>query len=312
MIVQSSRPAGGGIAGKLRHAVWGPTSTRIRQSRLLRDPAIAVYRAAARLALTGPPPKVLANSIPKSGTHLLTQLLGEVPALWFSGVHFIGEQFRADLDRPGDRLGEFDAAGLATLLAKIRTGQYATSHLPAGPGIADELARAGFVHLLIVRDPRDIVVSRAFYLTKATRLQVQPRFAALPTDSDRLMAAIRGLPATETERAVPSIGERLDRYRAWLTDPSVCVVRFEDLVGPMGGGSEPAQYESIRRILDTCNRPADEAAVRRIAGRVYAKHSATFRRGAIGDWRNHLTDEHLAAFAEVAPDGLRTYGYVEE
>lgn len=311
MTVPPSPPASGGVAGKLRQAVWGPTSTKIRQNQLLREPAVAAYRAAARLVLTGPPPKVLANSIPKSGTHLLTQLLGEVPKLWFSGMHFIGEQFRADLHRPGDRLGDFEAAGLARLLSRVRTGQYVTSHLPAEPGAAAELARLGFVHLLIIRDPRDVVVSRAFYLTSQTRLHPQQRFAALPTDSARLMAAIRGLPATDDERAVPSIGERLERYRPWLTDASVCLIRFEELVGPMGNGSEQAQHESIRRVLQTCDRPTDDATVRRIAGRIYARHSATFRRGTIGDWRNHLSDKHLAAFAEVAPGALAAYGYGE-
>ena len=309
MSVESGSPASGGVGGRLRQAVWGPTSTRIRKSRLLREPAITAYRAAAQLVLTGPPPKVLANSIPKSGTHLLTQLLGEVRALWFSGVHFIGDEFKSDLDRADDRLGSFDPAALGRRLSRIRNGQYVTSHLPAEPGAAAELARLGFVHLLIIRDPRDVVVSRAFYLAGQTRLEAQPRFAALASDSDRLMASIRGLPATETLRAVPSMGERLERYRPWLSDPAVCLVRFEDLVGPLGNGSQDAQYESIRQVLDTCRRPTDDASVRRIAGRIYAKHSATFRRGTIGDWRNHLTDEHLAAFAEVAPGALAAYGY---
>jgi len=42
---------------------------------------------------------------------------------------------------------------------------------------------------------------------------------------------------------------------------------------------------------------------------VHAKGSATLRRGVIGDWQNHFTDEHRVAFTEVAGRQLVELGY---
>jgi hypothetical protein len=293
---------------RLRQAVWGPTSSRIRRTTSLREPAIKAYRSIARAALTGPPPKVFANSVPKAGTHLLTQLLAEVPQLWFTGDHVIRKDFyRPAPPAPGRGLDEFNAA-FAARMAKIRDGQYLTAHLGAIPGVQDTLDRLGFVHLLMIRDPRDIIVSRAFYRAKNERLDTHEWFANLD-DEARLMAAITGGDARDSGEPLLSIASRLERYLPWLDDPRVVVMRFEDLVGAAGGGTEQAQRDTIRRVLAACRRPDDDVTVERIAEKVFNTRSATFRRGAIGDWRNHLGQAHLDALERVAPGAVAAFGY---
>jgi hypothetical protein len=176
------------------------------------------------------------------------------------------------------------------------------------PGVQATLDRLGFVHLLMIRDPRDVVVSRAFYRASNERLDSQSWFSGLD-EHERMMIAITGAEAPDGTSPLPSIAQRLERYRPWLDDPSVCVVRFEDLVGPRGGGSEQAQHDTIRRVLTLCRRDSSDTTVRRLADRTFGAHSATFRRGMIGDWTNHLTAEHLAALDRVAPGAVAAFGY---
>jgi hypothetical protein len=296
-------------SSRLQRAVWGPTSTKIRRSNWLRRPAAASYRAVARAVLKGEPPKVLANSIPKSGTHLLTQLLSGVPDLKFSGVHLSDRAFCADRDQLGDGLGAVDLPAFVRLISRTRDGQYLTGHVRALPGVPETLREQGFRTLFMIRDPRDVVVSLAFYLSSTPKLHAYEWFSRMSGPEERIMAAITGLPAREGKPVVTSVGHRLSFYRGWLEDPSTCVIRFEDLVGPSGGGTEQAQRQSVRRVLVHCDRDSSEELVGQLAAAAFARHTTTFRRGTIGDWRNHLTEEHLAAFDDVAPGLLEVYGY---
>ena len=254
---------------------------------------------------------MLSNSVPKAGTHLLTQLLGEVPRLHFSGVHVTRKNFLPEASAPGvepdDVLDEFRAA-FAHSMSRIRNGQFLTAHLGHTPGLTEILQQQGFVHLLMIRDPRDIVVSRAFYRSREEKLNAHEDFAAM-SDDDRLMAAITGLPATDARAELLPVGARFERHRAWLADPSVEIIRFEDLVGPEGGGSAERQHDAVRRVLTACRRDASDAAIALLSQKVFARHSATFRSGRIGGWREHLTSEHLAEFERLAPGALADLGY---
>lgn len=291
-----------------REAVWGARSTQIRQNKRLRRPAIAAYRGIARTVLVARPPKVFANSIPKAGTHLLTSLLGQVPALWFSGVHMIDKDYRADLHEPMDGLGDLDLAAFARGMGKIRNGQYLTAHCGALPGIPDTLHEQGFRPLLMIRDPRDIVVSMAFYFARNQRLHMHETFRDMD-EGARFEAIITGLPGRGGNPPVPSIEQRLGKYQDWLTDERTVVVRFEELVGSAGGGSDEAQHAAVKNVLQHCNRYQDEAQVDSVARATFAPHSATFRKGRIGDWSNHLTQQHLDLLEEVAPGQVRAFGY---
>jgi hypothetical protein len=234
--------------------------------------------------------------------------MSEVPQMWFTGDHVIRKDFYAAAHpTPGQGLDEFNAA-FAARMGKIRDGQYVTAHLGAIPGLQDTLTRLGFAHLLMIRDPRDVIVSRAFYRAKNERLDTHEWFAKLDDDT-RLMTSITGADAPDGGEPLASIAARLERFRPWLDEPSVVVIRFEDLVGSAGGGSDDAQRAAIRRVLTACRRDNDDATVDRIAGKVFSTRSATFRRGAIGDWRNHLTQEHLTELERVAPGAVAAFGY---
>ena len=45
------------------------------------------------------------------------------------------------------------------------------------------------------------------------------------------------------------------------------------------------------------------------SGKAFSAHAATFRKGEIGDWRNHFAPEHEQAYLASAGEHLAAYGY---
>ena len=191
---------------------------------------------------------------------------------------------------------------------------FATAHARFHPGFSDLIEELGFKQILLLRDPRDVAVSHSFYLLKDTLHQHHEYYAkTLKSDEERLMASIRGFKTGEgVGETVPSMGESYGRYLRWMESPATLAVRFEELVGVSGGGSETRQLDEIRRIGKFVGRPLDTNATRRIAEGMYGKGSLTFRKGQAGDWRNHFTDDHREAFKQVGGDLLVRLGYEDD
>jgi hypothetical protein len=279
-----------------------------RHAGVKRRAVVPAYRAVARANVFLPAPRVFANSFPKGGTHLLSALLGELPRMMFSGVHCAAGDFTGGADRAEP--GNLDWQALRRTLGRVNRGQFMTAHFPYVEGLAQELDRLGYRSLLILRDPRDVVVSAQHYVTKMTAHDLHRRFTEqYRTADERIAATIAGFPADEYGRGQDSIAERLERYLPWLSTPGVLVVRFEDLVGAAGGGSrerQDAAVEAVGRHVDRALRPDQ---VRAVAGRVWSDKSSTFREGRIGGWRDKLTPEQIALFKDVAGDQLIALGY---
>lgn len=284
----------------------------LRENPSIRRVAIPAYKKLTSLMVFGRGPRVLVNSLPKAGTHVVTSLLRHVPGMMHSGRHFVFDDFRTTVERPpvwGD-VPEVDWQRLESMFAALNRGQFMTAHCPAEPALLDVVERRDFRTLFIIRDPRDIVVSSAFYISRLKRHIMHDRYEQLfATDEERIMATITGFPSDDDGRGAESIGSKLTRYMPWLQAPSVHTCRFESLIGPAGGGSRSDQLSEVESILRFLGRPSGSQEVEELAGRVWSQHSPTFRRGSIGDWANHFTDEHKAAFKEIAGSHLITLGY---
>jgi sulfotransferase family protein len=287
-----------------------PTLTKLiaRHETVKRRAAVPAYRAVARVAVFLPGPRVFANSFPKAGTHLLSTLLGELPRMMFSGVHRSeGDYVDGEARRDGSNL---DWARLRRTLERVNKGQYATGHFPYVPGLPELLDELGYRSLVMIRDPRDVVVSAQHYVQEMSGHDLHRRFSERYTTADeRIAATITGFDADEYGRGQASIGDRLERFVPWLTTPGVRVVRFEDLIGAAGGGSREAQERAVADIARHAGRELDPARVAAIADRVWSDRSSTFRQGRAGGWRERLTPEHVRLFKEHAGRALIELGY---
>src|SRR5512140_1958237 len=170
-------------------------------------------------------PILLSISFPKSGTHLLDQiLLGFSKAAPFATrLH----SFYAEYD--GDTGRKRSEAETRAWLDSLRPLDIASAHLFATPLTMGRVATPAFVPYFIFRDPRDVVVSHVFYVTDMERRHVHHEYyASLPDFNSRLEVSILGRPDAGME--FPDIAGRFAPYLGWLDEPCVLKIHFEQLV----------------------------------------------------------------------------------
>jgi len=246
-------------------------------------------------------PRVFANSVPKSGTNLLLQCLSQFPTLRPSFTHVEMNQNRHD-----------GTAELEHKVASTGRGEYSSGHVFYTDENAAILEANDIRSLLIVRDPRDVATSHYHYVTeKNTSHRLNDYYTNLPDDDERLMASIRGVDGEHTADGDPleSIGGWMDNFLGWMETEYTQVIRFEDLIGPRGGGDREAQVDTVRTIGRHLGVDLSSSEVRLITENTFSTDSSTFRKGLIGDWRNHFTDEHVAVFKQEAGDWLVELDY---
>jgi len=251
-------------------------------------------------------PVLFGNSFPKSGTHLLTQILvgfaqlgpvvesGLPPVLTFEG--------ESGAPRP--------LAAILADLGRLLPGDIGYGHLHALPEIQTALCREGVAPYFIYRDPRDVVVSHVFYVTDINNRHVHHGYYVneLPDFAARLRVSILGRP--ELDAPFPDIRARFAPYLPWLERPEVLPLRYEDLLdepdaqlGRILAHAEERGFVSAR---------GTEESVRALAAAIDPSRSPTFRAGKAGGWREHFQAEHKALFKDVSGDLLVRLGYEKD
>jgi hypothetical protein len=248
-------------------------------------------------------PILFANSFPKSGTHLLVQVLqgftqlgpavnsGLPPILTFEGT--------TGVPRP--------ARKIQADLKRLLPGDIAYGHLHAVPETVSILCKTGVAPYFIYRDPRDVVVSHVYYVTDIATDHVHHQYYrnVLQTFEERLQTSILGRP--EVEIPFPNIRERFSPYLNWLEQQEVLSLRFEDFI--------ENQNLTLNRVIDHAQQrgfplktPKDEA-VHILSQTIKPKKSPTFRKGEIGNWRKRFSGNHKKTFKDVTGDLLILLGY---
>lgn len=279
----------------------------------LRPAAIAAYRGFVRATSPRSGPRVFVNSMPKSGTHLAMSLLDAFPGFRFSGRHVAFSEIEALDGPPRGPLPPHAIAGRDALvheLDRVPGRSYMTGHLAYDRDLAAALESSDARLVLFIRDPRAVVVSMARYFRTNPRhnlhATVQRRF---PDDEELRTAVIEGFEADDHARRCVPMRQRLELFAPWLEEPGALVLRFEDLVGPRGGGSEAAQADAVARLAAHVGADLDADAVRHVAQRAFDPRSATFREGRIDGWRAHLTTSQLSRLEDECGEAARLLGY---
>lgn len=292
---------------------------KTKNARALRQLGVRAYSSALRANVFLSPPRVLLIGPAKSGTHLLSDCLSLMPRMMFSGRHFALTEYVKHTDDPWEtqplhikQQAELDEPRLKRFLKGCPQGMFVTAHSIFHPRLHDLATELDFKRIVLLRDPRDVVVSFALSPMKRESWHHHHKqfTEVLKTDDERIMAAIRGFDRNDsTDAPLASIGEVFRGYIGWLEDPSTLKVRFEDLVGPRGGGDSKKQLAEIERLGNFVNRPLQGDQARRIAQKMYGQGSLTYRKGQAGGWQGHFTEAHHRAFQEVAGDVLTRLGY---
>ena len=283
----------------------------ITKNRFFRKIGIPVYRLYASRCRSLPGPRVLALSMPKAGTHLLGKLLATLPDMMFSGLHLDDNHIFPNADVGHWVEQELDRRTLRKTAQSCLPGQYMTGHFPHTDAVAETLANCNIHPVLILRDPRDVAVSYAHYVSREPRHAHYRYFnSGLKTVDDKIMASIRGFSKSESgTRGLLSIGQLIEDYVPWARSPNVTVCSFERLVGSSGGGDDRQQLAEVKKIAEAVNRPLGGEQLNEISQKVFTRKSRTFRKGQIGDWSNSFTREHKEVFKEIAGQQLIELGY---
>ncbi len=261
-------------------------------------------RAAARArwgSLNGP--ALFGNSFPKSGTHLLTQVLEAFATLGPAVVSGLPPVITFDGPTGQPR----PLSAILADLARLQPGDIGYGHLHAEPEIQAALCAPGRAAFFILRDPRDVVVSHVHYVTEMEPNHVHHRYynEELHTFEDRLRVSILGLPHLAVP--FPDIAARFAPYLGWLARPEVLTLRYEDfLAEPEATLGRVFDHAVGRGFTSRLDRPA---AIARLHAAMDPHRSPTFRSGKAGGWRAAFTPEITALFKETSGDLLVRLGY---
>jgi hypothetical protein len=246
-------------------------------------------------------PILLGISFPKSGTHLLDQiLLGFNRVAPFSRrLHSLYAEYEGESGRkrsPEQALAWLDS---------LRSGDVTSAHLFAHDEVVKCVCAPAFIPYFIFRDPRDVVVSHVFYVTDMEARHVHhDYYQSLPDFNSRLNVSILGRPDWEME--FPDIAARFAPYLGWLDQPSVLKIHFEDLINDRAA--------TLNRIIDHFLTRVPLQAPRQVIleslqSSINPSRSPTFRSGKTGEWAKYFTEEHKKVFKNIAGDLLVKLGY---
>lgn len=240
---------------------------------------------------------LLLNSIPKSGTHLLYQILEIFPFIDDKG------EFIANIpSRPYRFRTQKD---INRRIGYITPGELIRSHLFYSDASKENLSRKHVIKYFIYRDPRDIAISEAMYLSEMNKWhEMSTYFKGLDVE-ERITLAIKGL---ESKKEYPSIRERVSWYKGWFIDDKTLKVKFEDLVD----NEKKVQlihdivhhYQNSKKI-DFDAKEVEKQALENIV----PEKSHTFRSGNKKNWQDKFTSEHKTLFKDIAGDLLIDLGY---
>jgi hypothetical protein len=190
------------------------------------------------------------------------------------------------------------------LLDSLHPGQIVLCHLAFTPEYRRWLTERQIKSVFLIREPRDIVVSQAYYIAGKRGHPLHKLFADLPDLKERLKLAIQGSP----QHGLESVGQRLAQFSGWL-QASDLVVRFEDLVAPEQSGDHGVQRATLRALYQSIGLSPQEEFFDELCRQLISEVSPTFRTGKTGGWRTHFDAELEDLFRATVGTELARYGY---
>lgn len=249
-------------------------------------------------------PAIFGNAKPKSGSHLLLQILNGFCQI--APYAYVQADPIRTITKDGRRRSQDE---ILADLKHIQPGVVGWGYLEPSPENVAFLCRPDRVNYFIYRDPRDMLVSHIFYATDMYEEHgMHEYYKNLPDFGERLKVAITGIDKDGLHMV--SVRQRYDSSMDWFKQPGVMPIRFEDLINNRDA--------TLNSMLDELEKTGYKLPVRReqaivtLIEAIQPHKSHTFRLGKTGGWRDYYSMEHKNLFKEVAGDLLIVLGYEKD
>jgi hypothetical protein len=256
-----------------------------------------------RLSFNDAPP-VFGNSKPKSGSHLLLQILNGFTQIM--PYRYVAADPIRTIKKDGERRS---ADKIASDLRSVPQGVIGWGYVEASPENVAVLCQPSRVNYFIYRDPRDMLVSQVFFATDMHEEHgMHEYYKSLPDFAARLNVAITGIDRDGLKMV--SVKQRYEGVFRWLDgscQKHVMCLRFEDLINQRDATLN-AMLDEVEKTDYKIPTPR-EKALAVLVDAIQPKKSHTFRSGTTGGWRQHFTEEHKKLLKDVAGDLLVRLGY---
>jgi hypothetical protein len=242
-------------------------------------------------------PRILATTFPKSGTHLLVQMLRPLaePSAKTAPRPDGTERLYINSHNNGGWGPDLRAADeINRALDLIRPGEYAVGHLSCWPtSIFERVVAWGdqsdrWAVIFLYRDLRDVAVSETYHIEHPDesigRHPFKAEFNVLPDHQARIRAIITG------HAGHPPLLDRFEEYLGWVLAPQVLPMRYEDL------RTDPhaASLRILRYLRQFGPDEYDDDLADAMVASIYPEGSPTFRAGRVGDWIREFDAETTA------------------
>jgi len=246
-------------------------------------------------------PPVFGNSKPKSGSHLLLQILNGFTQIM--PYRYVDANPIRTIEKDG---GRRMVDRVAADLQNVPQGVIGWGYIEASPENVAVLCQPNRVNYFIYRDPRDMLVSQVFFATDMHEEHgMHEYYKSLPDFAARLSVAITGIDRDGLRMV--SVKQRYEGVFQWLEQKNVMCIRFEDLINNRDATLN-AMLDEVEKTGYRIPTPRG-AALSVLVDAIQPKKSHTFRSGKTGGWRQHFTEEHKKLFKDVAGDLLVRLGY---
>ena len=182
--------------------------------------------------------------------------------------------------------------------------------------------------VIIVRDLRDVFVSLVYWFdAQIEEGLINRHLAAKRKGLRELIQHWRNCSFDEKLRIVLEDGqenlyydgcmrENIEEACVLCDEKNTQVIRFEDLVGPKGGGNVESQKECIRQFAAVFSQDLKEKQVEEISQKMFGtahptEFDQTFRKGQIGAWKSHYNEKNLLLFYMRYGRYQKAFGYIQ-
>jgi hypothetical protein len=249
----------------------------------------------------GEAPAIFGNAKPKSGSHLLLQVLQGLGRIM--PIAFVAADPIRTVTKQGRRR---EPAEIVADLKRIPPGVVGWGYLDPTPENVSFLCRPDRVTFFLYRDPRDLLVSQVFFATDMHEEHgMHAYYKSLPDFGARLNVAITGI--DQAGLKMVSVRQRYAGVLQWLKTDHVCCLRYEDFID--------RRRTTLEAMLDTIQATGYRIPVSRsdaltiLEQAIRPAKSRTFRAGKPGGWRDYFTPAHKRLFLATAGNLLEELGY---